>query len=75
MLFTRGRADSVDFFEASFFCAATAARESAKGKVSINAIFFIVFGLVEKEISTSRTGAIPEGDLRSAATVLPKTYR
>src|SRR5437868_9154767 len=36
-------ADSVDFLEASFFCAATAASESTKGRISIKAIFFIVF--------------------------------
>src|SRR6266566_6253368 len=36
-------ADSVDFLAASFFCAATATSERARGKVSINAIFFIIF--------------------------------
>src|SRR5258705_12556233 len=36
-------ADSVDFLEASSFCVATAASESTKGRISIKAIFFIVF--------------------------------
>src|SRR4029077_12137836 len=36
-------ADSVNFLEASFFCVATAASESTKGRISIKAIFFTVF--------------------------------
>src|SRR5438105_27912 len=38
-------ADSVDFLDASFFCAATAASESTKGRTSIKEILFIVFSV------------------------------
>ena len=65
-------ADSVEFLEASFFCAATATRETAKGRVSINAIFFIIFRFGSITDSNFLHGRNSVERFASAATVLPR---
>src|SRR2546423_9274417 len=64
--------DSVNFLDVSFFCAATAASESTKGRASINAIFFIVFLSWLNNGYQFPASAQFRGRLPSAATILPK---